>query len=126
MICPSCKNSNLFGKELPSGLHVAECGSCGGYWLKSFQYWNWIRFHNRNLPEKQPESNVDLAAPERSKSLVCPECGATLTRRHVGHGTDFNLDRCGNCRGIWFDCTVACSVPIFCPSVRGVSPGPVP
>jgi Zn-finger nucleic acid-binding protein len=58
-----------------------------------------VRIYRRN---PQIES-TELPVADSTKAKLCPECGHILTRRMVGHGIDFQIDRCGACGGIWFD-----------------------
>jgi Zn-finger nucleic acid-binding protein len=103
MKCPVCKSSYLHSletEELPQRL---VCDDCGGIWIKAFQYWKWLEAHGANLPERPSEESTKLPVADSTKAKLCPECGHILTRRMVGHGIDFQIDRCGTCGGIWFD-----------------------
>lgn len=101
MKCPSCGNNNSSHRELEGGLHTTECAGCGGNWLRSFEYWKWLHAHGPVLEEKLPDAPVEVSDSTQPKT--CPECGMLLTKYRVGHGTDFAIERCGICGGIWFD-----------------------
>jgi Zn-finger nucleic acid-binding protein len=101
MKCPVCETSTFAHKDLQQSLHALTCTNCGGNWINSFQYWLWKDKHPENLPEK--ESSITLQTSDVIKSKVCPECSKLLSRYHVGHGVSFTIDRCEQCRGIWFD-----------------------
>jgi Zn-finger nucleic acid-binding protein len=79
------------------------CDECGGQWIKSFQYWKWLRAHAQNLPEKPAEEGAQLPISDSTEAKLCPECGHILSRNRVGHGVDFWIDRCASCGGFWFD-----------------------
>ena len=103
MKCPVCKTSYLHSletEELPQRL---VCDTCGGTWIKAFQYWKWLETHGANLPEKAEQEGTQLPVADSTQAKLCPECGHLLTRRQVGHGIDFHIDRCGTCGGVWFD-----------------------
>jgi len=103
MKCPVCKTNTFNNKELESGLLALECSSCGGYWIKSFQYWKWRDKHGKNLPEKPSEEGLELTTKDTKGGKFCPECSKLLFRYKVGHDLDFSLDRCNVCGGTWFD-----------------------
>jgi Zn-finger nucleic acid-binding protein len=103
MKCPVCKNVSLKNLEIEENLRGAECESCGGRWVRSAQYSKWLQSHGENLPELTKEQTADLEVHESIQAKICPDCGHFLTRRKVGHGLNFRLDRCGACGGIWFD-----------------------
>lgn len=101
MNCPSCESKNFERVILEDDLVALNCQDCSGHWINSFQYWLW----QEKLPENLEEiaGSGELEAVDVIKTKKCPECGNLLQRYHVGHGTDFTIDRCEKCRGIWFD-----------------------
>lgn len=107
MKCPHCKTSDLVAAELvtsPSqGLSAKRCETCKGHWVDGETYLMWVQRQGTNLPEKQPDSVTELPVSEGGKAKLCPGCGRFLVRAKVGHGTSFQLERCGGCGGIWFD-----------------------
>ena len=103
MNCPVCKDVVLANEELLENLKAKVCRQCGGRWIQSFQYWRWLDKHGGTLPEKPAAESVELPVDDSTAAKLCPECGHFLTRRKVGHGVDFGLDRCNSCGGIWFD-----------------------
>jgi Zn-finger nucleic acid-binding protein len=88
---------------LENDLAVLECQTCGGYWLKSFQYWLW----KERLVEAgfdRPAGEACALKPADELGLkICPECFKPLQKYLVGRGASFHIDRCEVCRGIWFD-----------------------
>lgn len=101
MKCPNCKANQLVKKEIEGGPQVLECPSCGGFWVKSFEYWKWKCEHREE--ETSKENGEELKSVERNEAKLCPECSKILRRYEVGKGMDFSLDRCNSCGGIWFD-----------------------
>jgi Zn-finger nucleic acid-binding protein len=101
MKCPVCKSKTLAFKLLDSQLRVLECSKCGGYWLQSYQYWLW----KENYDGFKPPSvkNIGVIPTGSNVNKTCPECKKILTRYLVGHGTNISIERCGKCRGTWFD-----------------------
>lgn len=103
MYCPACRKHSLHRTESEDAPQRLACGECGGQWVKSFQYWKWLKAHGENLPERPPEEGARLPVEDSGPPKLCPECGHFLTRSRVGHGVEFHLDRCGVCGGLWFD-----------------------
>ena len=103
MLCPVCKTVTLANEDLQQNLTAKTCKQCGGRWLPSYQYWKWLDKHGATLPEKPIDAGLSLPVDDSPAGKVCPECGHFLSRKRVGHGIDFHLDRCNNCGGLWFD-----------------------
>lgn len=91
--------STLLEPDLP----CSDCHSCGGHWVNSFEFWNWLAKHPAT-EVGEPATAVDVPPPQEIKGArLCPQCGHFLSRFKVGAGFDFTIDRCGSCGGIWFD-----------------------
>lgn len=103
MKCPKCRTANLATKELEDSLTASECEKCNGIWIKASHYWRWLKAHGDILPEKPEEHTATLCSDETKEIKICPDCGHFLTRRKVGHGIDFHIERCATCGGIWLD-----------------------
>jgi len=101
--CPVCKTIALEPKELVDAPATHACGQCGGKYIKSGQYFQWLDRHGANVPELPPEAGANLPVVDSKPGKLCPECGAFLIRHPVGKGIDFHVDRCGHCGGIWLD-----------------------
>lgn len=101
MKCPVCEVSKFERVTLEDDLNALNCTECGGHWINSFQYWLWQEKLPENLEEVAGSGSFE--SEDIIKSKKCPECGNFLQRYKVGHGTDFTIDRCEKCRGIWFD-----------------------
>ena len=70
---------------------------------KAFQYWKWLKAHGESLPEKPLEDAEQFDVADSTNAKLCPECGHFLSRKRVGHGVNFQIDRCATCGGFWFD-----------------------
>ncbi len=103
MDCPVCKVGGLFLKEVESDLVGLECRQCEGRWIQSYQYWKWRDGLGDDAPEVPAGEVKELDVDDSTAAKLCPECGHILIRHPVGHGISFELDRCGNCGGTWFD-----------------------
>jgi Zn-finger nucleic acid-binding protein len=101
--CPVCKETALADRELEPNLNCSSCSNCGGSWISSSQYDQWLTVHGEKLPEKAPEEGVKLVSGEKAGIKFCPECKTYLVKYKVGHGVEFSLNRCGRCGGVWFD-----------------------
>jgi Zn-finger nucleic acid-binding protein len=102
MKCPVCKTDTLASIALAGELPAAQCANCHGNWIQSNAYMAWLRAKASDLPEiriTQPFNPVW----EVHDLKICPNCKHMLRRFKIFPDTDFYLDRCGNCNGIWFD-----------------------
>ncbi len=102
MNCPVCQSVSFGEVELDAGLGAFRCESCAGQWVRGGSYWQWLRAHGENLPERR-EPPAGEAPPEDRRAKLCPECRTPMFRYTVGHGVGFGLDQCPACKGIWFD-----------------------
>jgi Zn-finger nucleic acid-binding protein len=103
MNCPVCKNISLQNKDLGENLTAQACQHCEGLWIPSSQYWQWSQTHPAK-PDTEPTPQItSIPAQDSVRPKLCPECGHFLTRKKVGHGVAFSLERCTSCGGIWLD-----------------------
>ncbi len=103
MKCMICKNVEMVKRELEEKLPASECTKCGGIWISANNYWNWLKSQGSPLPEKPENYTLKLEVFDSKQVKICPDCGHFLTRRKVGHGLGFCVDRCETCGGIWLD-----------------------
>ena len=103
MNCPVCKSTTLFRKQIENQLLASECGTCGGRWIASYQYWKWKDQSGGRLPNPPAPQAGDVPVADTPGAKLCPECGHFLRRYPVGDDLDFSLERCSNCGGMWFD-----------------------
>lgn len=103
MKCPVCQNVALGSLELQAGVLAQKCTACGGHWLNSLQFANWITAVQTGNVEGAAELKFPLPVHEPKAAKLCPDCGRFMTRYKVGHTLPFALDRCGHCGGTWFD-----------------------
>ncbi len=101
MHCPVCKSSTLRSDSLDDGLPAYFCDTCGGIWIGFPQYWRWAQQQDAIFPN--PLGDVPIPVETACRAKLCPDCGHILTRYQVWPAVKFYLDRCGHCRGIWFD-----------------------
>ncbi len=102
MNCPLCDAIALTEKTLDEGLIVHDCPSCEGRWLSFSNYWGWLEKQGEILPEKSGDS-ATLDSIDTKQAMLCPECSHIMIKFKIGHGISFHLDRCGHCKGVWFD-----------------------
>jgi Zn-finger nucleic acid-binding protein len=103
MKCLLCENILLERTEIDDNLHAFTCKECGGIWIQAKAYWKWLKSLDHPLPEKPESETAKLTVEERPQMKICIDCGHFLTRRKVGHGISFHIDRCQCCGGIWLD-----------------------
>ncbi len=103
MKCPACKHPSMTNEEIDLGLKIQKCPQCEGIWIKSDSYLHWLTLHGETLPELPKNMSKHLPVEEKKDIKICPDCGHFLTKRKVGHGIDFHVDRCATCGGIWLD-----------------------
>ena len=101
--CPKCKTPTLTpisaSRPLPSEetLSPSRCSSCQGVWMPHEAI---------SLGAGAVEVPDEPAAPLRESEHrvgLCPAGHGILIRARVEATQGFYLDRCGTCRGIWFD-----------------------
>jgi Zn-finger nucleic acid-binding protein len=102
MKCPSCKTTDLTAADLESGLTAHVCESCQGHWISGRGYHDWLDRHGATLAEKTYDG-PDIVIADTQNAKLCPECARILLRYKVGRGTDFTLEHCGACNGVWLD-----------------------
>ncbi len=102
MKCPVCKIHSLGAITLVENLPANQCANCGGVWISSNAYMTWWKTKGEELPQKPGRSGIDPHWHVDELKL-CPESGHIMGRYKIFPDTDFYLDRCGHCNGIWFD-----------------------
>ncbi len=102
MICPVCTDRPLEPHSLFPTLPSRRCTQCRGNWISGERYYQWLDHPDRSSADVSADV-VDATRPESTKAKLCPECGRLMTRYDVGKGVAFQIDRCGNCAGIWLD-----------------------
>jgi len=102
MKCPVCKTDTLGEITLIENLPAKQCSNCGGIWIDSNAYLAWWKGRGEDLPQKTSATNIDPAWDVEELKL-CPNSGHILGRYKILADTDFRLDRCSHCNGIWFD-----------------------
>ena len=103
MKCPVCNTVALALFELQTNVVARKCASCGGLWLGSQEFSNWIEAIQTGKATESANPATPAPTNEPKTAKICPGCGHLMTRYKVGHTLSFSLDRCGNCGGTWFD-----------------------
>jgi Zn-finger nucleic acid-binding protein len=102
MKCPICKTVTLGEITLIEKLPAKQCSTCGGVWIDSNAYLAWWKGRGEDLPVRESASQMDPSWNVDELKL-CPNSGHIMKRYKVFPDTEFYLDRCGHCNGIWFD-----------------------
>lgn len=102
MKCPVCKMDSLGPITLVEDLPANQCSNCGGVWIDSNAYLAWLRGRGHDLPPKPLETKMNPTWNVDELKL-CPNSGHIMARYKIFPDTDFYLDRCRHCNGIWFD-----------------------
>lgn len=103
MNCPVCKTQELKPVALKTNLSGMTCPSCLGHWLRESDYTGWLEARETILPAKPASASGDLQAHDVATGKICPTCSRILGRYAVGRETDFSLESCAGCGGVWFD-----------------------
>jgi len=102
MKCPVCKTDTLGSITLVENLPAKQCTNCGGSWIDSNTYLLWQQAKGEDAPQKQTASKIDPAW-DTDELKLCPNSGHIMRKYKIFADTEFYLDRCGHCNGIWFD-----------------------
>lgn len=102
MKCPVCKIDALGAITLLEGLPANQCSNCSGVWVPSNAFLTWKRAQGQDIAEVKGNINIDPTF-EVDELKLCPSSGHIMTRYKIFPDTEFYLDRCRNCNGIWFD-----------------------
>lgn len=102
MKCPVDKTDTLSQITLVDGLPAMQCSTCNGVWVDSNAYLAWWKGKGEDAPRQKITANIDPAW-DVDELKLCPSSGHIMGRYKILANTDFYLDRCGHCNGIWFD-----------------------
>jgi Zn-finger nucleic acid-binding protein len=102
MKCPVCKLDTLDSNTLVEGLPAKRCSNCEGVWIDSNAYIAWWKSKDEDATAQQVKSSMDPAWNVDELKL-CPNSGHIMGRYKIFPDTEYYLDRCGHCNGIWFD-----------------------
>lgn len=103
MNCPNCKNAYLQAQEIEDNLPAQVCDNCDGKWISHENYESWLKFHGEILPEIPAGEESGMTIPHFQLARLCPKCKRILIKYKVGHNIPFQIDRCGDCAGVWLD-----------------------
>jgi Zn-finger nucleic acid-binding protein len=102
MRCPVCKNIFLGPVALLEGLPARQCSNCSGVSISSNAYLAWRKTLGHEYPPKEGAIEIDPSWEVKELKL-CPDCGHIMARFKILPDTEFYIDRCRNCNGIWLD-----------------------
>lgn len=102
MKCPIDKTDTLSSITLIENLPAMQCSTCGGVWLDSNAYLGWQKAQGQAQPYKPTGTKVDPAL-DVDELKLCPNSGHIMGRYRIIAGSDFHIDRCGYCNGVWLD-----------------------
>ena len=102
MKCPVCKIDALGSNTLVEGLPAKQCSNCGGVWIDSNAYMDWWNAKEEHTPADQVKSSMD-STWNVDELKLCPNSGHIMGRYKIFPDTEYYLERCGHCNGIWFD-----------------------
>jgi Zn-finger nucleic acid-binding protein len=95
--CPKCKTLSLSYFNTSEGVVLDFCGECSGIWFDKNELAHYIEL-SKDIPELK-----EMKTQARPTDLVCPKCGAALEELPFSSKTNFLVDRCTGCEGIFFD-----------------------
>jgi Zn-finger nucleic acid-binding protein len=101
--CPKCR-TQILGEALSSAPDTAlSCANCHGLWIPQVEAERLVS--GSELTEAPADASSSEGSDLDQKVGMCPAGHSILTRARVdlGNGDSFHLDRCPQCRGIWFD-----------------------
>lgn len=102
MKCPVDKTDTLSQIALIEGLPAMQCSTCGGVWVDSNAYLAWRKASGKIDSRASADIKIDPAW-DVDELKLCPNSGHIMGRYKILADSDFHLDRCGHCNGIWFD-----------------------
>ncbi len=102
MRCPVCKEHTLGPIILLDGLPASQCSNCMGVSIPANAYMTWRRTLGHEFPPKEGAMEIDPSWEVKELKL-CPDCGHIMARYKVLPDTEFYVDRCRSCNGIWLD-----------------------
>jgi len=100
--CPVCKSASLQRISLEPALEAYHCESCGGHWIASLHYWQWLETLHFPPPEIT-SAEVALPVAEHTQAKQCPWDGHIILRHEIGNDVPFYLEQCGWCNSFWLD-----------------------
>ena len=108
MKCP-VDNTPLNEIEYERAVKVDQCNICHGMWMDQWELKAIQTNKGKNYEAelaKMPDlvNQSYLQALEKDRPLLnCPKCSTQMDRREHGYCSQFMIDVCHDCQGIWLD-----------------------
>jgi uncharacterized protein len=96
-VCPKCKKKTLSYFNTSEGVVLDFCEECSGIWFDKDELASYIEL-SADIPEIK-----EMKKAARKTDLKCPKCEGILEELPFSSKTEFLVDRCGSCGGIFFD-----------------------
>jgi Zn-finger nucleic acid-binding protein len=101
MLCPKCA-SNATQKTF-HGVLVDRCDVCEGIWLDKGELDLLVHGREKPAAELQYEARREKVLTQMVQAKgMCPRCSGKL-ETFVHGPSGVRLDRCRECKGLWFD-----------------------
>jgi len=96
LVCPKCRIDTLSGFNVESVI-IDFCDQCGGAWFDREELAEYIDLSS-DIPEL-----TEMRKQARQTDLSCPKCDGRLEELPFSSETEFLVDRCPGCGGIFLD-----------------------
>ena len=96
LTCPKCKIETLSSYD-SENVNFEFCDQCGGVWFDRNELAEYIEL-SQDIPEL-----ADMRKDAKNTGLSCPKCDGILEELPFSSKSEFLVDRCPNCGGIFLD-----------------------
>ncbi len=100
--CPKCPTKVLSPTLLAAGLSAKGCRSCHGVLLDLLSYRAWSDLSGIDTVDSNDKGS-EVEVDDTRQAIVCPNCGALMTKYKISSEIDNKLDYCANCDEAWLD-----------------------
>lgn len=96
--CP--RDKVTMRQKVVGGAHLDECAKCKGQFFDSGEMFSAFGIKADPSYWDRPETGGSV----KPSTLACSRCGSIMLGQDVAYeGTHVEIDRCGNCGGVWLD-----------------------
>jgi Zn-finger nucleic acid-binding protein len=95
--CPKCRKPSLSEFNTSEGVVVDFCVGCKGIWFDKNELAHYIEL-SQDIPEL-----MEMKKVTRQTGLTCPKCGSRLDEIPFSSRTQFLVERCEACGGVFLD-----------------------